>query len=123
LGSPVQVEFLKKTFLTEEFQMKAFVSSLAALFLAVGVIGCGGDSGSGTTESTPATPEHEAMMTEGTAEGHSADGAAEGEAAAPAEGDAAAPAEGDAAAPAEGDAAAPAEGDAAAPAEGEAKTE
>ena len=114
--------------------MKAFVSSLAALFLTVGVIGCG-DAGSDVAAPAPdTTPDHEAMMTAGpdgdAPDGHEAEGdaaPAEGDAApaegdaAPAEGDAAAPAEGDAA-PAEGDAA-PAEGDAAAPAEGDAKTE
>lgn len=113
--------------------MKSFVSSLAALFLAVGVIGCG-DAGS-APESTPAAEDqaaadmHEAMSGgEHAASGHEAEAPAEGEgdAAAPAEGegDAAAPAEGDAAAPAETEAAAPAEGDAAAaPAEGESKSE
>lgn len=111
--------------------MKAFVSSFAALFLAVGVIGCGdtntGDS-SPALEQPEMSAEHEAMMTGGSAPegGHEAEGGAapaegEGDAAAPAEGEAK-PAEGDAAAPAEGEAK-PAEGEAAAPAEGEAKTE
>jgi hypothetical protein len=121
LGSPVQVEFLKKTFLTEEFQMKAFVSSLAALFLAAGVIGCG-DGGSADTDggTPPTTADHDAMSSGSAPDGHGADDApAEGEGdAAPAEGEGdAAPAEGDAAAPTEGDA--PAETEAAAPAEGE----
>ena len=107
--------------------MKAFVSSLAALFLAAGVIGCGDtNTGEPVAEDPATTAEHEALMSGDMAgdTGHAAEGEAapaegEGDAAAPAEG------EGDAAAPAEGDAAAPAEGegDAAAPAEGEAKTE
>ncbi len=120
VGIPVHIELPTTVFLTEEFPMKAFVSSLAALFLAAGVIGCG-DGGSADTDAgtPPSTADHGAMSSGGAPAGHGADAApaeAEGDAA-PAEGDAAAPAEGDA--PAEAEAAAPAEGEAAAPAEGD----
>ena len=84
--------------------MKSFVSSIAALSIALFVVGCGGapamDAGTDTGSTTTDMMHSEAP-----------DPAQD---AAPAEGEGAAPAEGKAAAPAEGEAAAPAEGEAAA---------
>ncbi len=96
--------------------MKSFVSSIAALSIALFVVGCGGAPATDAGAETGSTTTD--MM-------HSAapDPSQEGEGAAPAEGEGAAPAEGEGAAPAEGEGAAPAEGEGAAPAEGEAAAE
>jgi hypothetical protein len=91
--------------------MKSFVSSIAALSIALFVVGCGGapapDAGTDTGSTTTDMMHSEAPdPAQAAAEGEEGAAAAEGEGAAPAEGEAAAPAEGEAAAPAEGEAAA-----------------
>ena len=83
--------------------MKSFVSTIAALAIALFAVGCGGDAP--TSTAPEATSTHDEEMNAG--------GMHEEEAA-PAEGEEAAPAEGEEAAPAEGEKAAPAEGEKAA---------